>query len=69
MVLKPRPSCYHYLSNPQNSSRIIILARYGTLSLTSVLEYLNNYADYACFVERSEVVSLGKTSNHVKEPM
>jgi hypothetical protein len=43
----------------QNSSRIIILARYGTLSLTSVLEYLSNYADYASFVERSEVVSPG----------
>lgn len=43
----------------QNSSRIIILARYGTLSLTSVLEFLNNYADYASFVDRSEVVSPG----------
>jgi hypothetical protein len=43
----------------QNSSRIIILARYGTLSLTSVLDYLNNLADYAYFVERSEVVSPG----------
>lgn len=41
----------------QNSSRIIILARYGALSLTSVLDYLNNLADYAYFVERSEVVS------------
>ena len=43
----------------QNISRTIILARYGTLSLTSVLEYLNNFADYAYFVERSEVVSPG----------
>jgi hypothetical protein len=43
----------------QNSSRIIIPARYGTLSLTSVLEYLNNLADYAYFVGRSEVVSPG----------
>jgi hypothetical protein len=43
----------------QNSSRIIILARYGTLSLTSVLDYLNNFAEYANFVERSEVVSPG----------
>jgi hypothetical protein len=34
----------------QNISRTIILARYGTLSLTSVLEYLNNFADYAYFV-------------------
>ncbi|HEY6883005.1 MAG TPA: hypothetical protein VI278_03100 [Nitrososphaeraceae archaeon] len=43
----------------QNSSRTIILARYGTLSLTGLLEYLNNYADYSSFVERSEVVSPG----------
>jgi hypothetical protein len=44
----------------QNSSKTIILARYGTLSLTSVLEYLNNFADYANFVERSEAVSPGE---------
>jgi hypothetical protein len=31
----------------QNSSRVIILARYGTLSLTSILEYLNTLADYS----------------------
>ncbi len=43
----------------QNSSKTIILARYGTLSLTSVLEYLNNFADYANFVECSEAVSPG----------
>jgi hypothetical protein len=43
----------------QNSSRVIILAKYGTMSLTSVLEYLNDYADYSSFVERSEVVSPG----------
>jgi hypothetical protein len=43
----------------QNRSRIIILARCGALSLTSVLDYLNNLADYAYFVERSEVVSPG----------
>jgi hypothetical protein len=43
----------------QNSSTVIILAKYGTMSLTSVLEYLNNYADYSSFVERSEVVSPG----------
>jgi hypothetical protein len=43
----------------QNSSRIIILARFGTLSLTSVLDYLNDVADYAHYVERSEVVSPG----------
>jgi hypothetical protein len=44
----------------QNSSRIIILARYGTLSFTSVLDYLNTIADYAYFVERSEVLSPGE---------
>ena len=43
----------------QNSSRIIILTRCWALSLTSVLDYLNNLADYAYFVERSEVVSPG----------
>ena len=43
----------------QNSSRIIILARCEALSLTSILDYLNNLADYAYFVERSEVVSPG----------
>src|SRR5919201_2344567 len=43
----------------QNSSRVIILAKYGTMSLTSVLENLNNYADYSSFVERSEVISPG----------
>jgi hypothetical protein len=43
----------------QNSSRVIILARYGTLSLTSVLNYIDNVADYANFVERSEVYSPG----------
>lgn len=43
----------------QNSSRTIILARYGTLSLTGLLEYLNNFADYSNFVEHSEVVSPG----------
>ena len=44
----------------QNSSKIIILARYGTLSFTSVLDYLNTLADYAYFVERSEVLSPGQ---------
>jgi len=43
----------------QNSSRVIILARSGTLSLTSILDYLNDVADYAHYVERSEVVSPG----------
>ena len=44
----------------QNSSRTIILARYGTLSLTTILDYLNTLADYAYFVERSEVLSPGE---------
>ncbi len=44
----------------QNSSRMIILARYGTLSLTTILDYLNTLADYAYFVERSEVLSPGE---------
>jgi hypothetical protein len=44
----------------QNSSKIIILARYGTLSLTIILDYLNTLADYAYFVERSEVISPGE---------
>jgi hypothetical protein len=44
----------------QNASRTIILARYGTLSLTGLLEFLNNFADYAYFAERSEVVSPGE---------
>lgn len=43
----------------QNSSKIIILARYGTLSLTTILDYLDTLADYAYFVERSEVHSPG----------
>ena len=43
----------------QNSSRTIILTRYWTLSLTSILDYLNNPSDYAYFVERSEVLSPG----------
>ncbi len=41
----------------QNSAKIIILAKYGTLSLTSVLDYLNNLAEYAYFVEYNEVLS------------
>ena len=44
----------------QNASRTIILARYGTLSLTGLLEFLNNFADYAYFAERSEVVTPGE---------
>ena len=41
----------------QNSARVIILARYGTLSLTGVLNYLKNLADYAYFFEYNEVPS------------
>ena len=44
----------------QNASRTIILARYGTLSLTGLLEFLYNFADYAYFAERSEVVTPGE---------
>jgi hypothetical protein len=43
----------------QNSSSTIILAIYGTLSLTSILEYLDILSDYAYFVEHSEAVSPG----------
>jgi hypothetical protein len=42
----------------QNSSRIIILARYGTLSLTSILDYLNNLAGYAYFARGKRVITL-----------
>ena len=48
-----------------NSSRTIILAKYGTLSLTSILEYLNDLVYYAYFVERSEVVSPSGESNYI----
>ena len=41
----------------QNSSKVIILSRYGILSLKNILEYINDFADYGYFVERSEVVS------------
>ncbi len=41
----------------QNSSKVIILSRYGILSLKNILEYINDLADYGYFVERSEVVS------------
>lgn len=34
------------------------------LSLTGVLDYLNNFADYVYFVERS-ISPGGKSSNHV----
>jgi hypothetical protein len=41
----------------QNSGRVILLARNGTLSLKGVLEYLKNLADYAYFFEYNEALS------------
>jgi hypothetical protein len=41
----------------QNSARVILLTRYGTLSLAGVLEYLKSLADYAYWFEYSEVLS------------
>ena len=41
----------------QNSARVILLTRYGTLSLAGVLEYLKGLADYAYWFEYNEVVS------------
>ncbi len=41
----------------QNSGRVVILARYGALSLSGVLEYLMSLAEYAYFFEYNEVLS------------
>jgi hypothetical protein len=41
----------------QNSARVVLLTRYGTLSLAGVLEYLKGLADYAYWFEYNEVVS------------
>jgi hypothetical protein len=41
----------------QNSARVVLLTRYGTLSLTGVLEYLKSLADYAYWFEYNEVLS------------
>ena len=41
----------------QNSARVILFTRYGTLSLAGVLEYLKSLADYAYWFEYNEVVS------------
>jgi len=41
----------------QNSARVVLLTRYGTLSLAGVLEYLRSLADYAYWFEYSEVLS------------
>ena len=44
----------------QNSSRVIILSRFGALSLTGVLDYLKNAAGYAYYFEYNEVYSPGE---------
>jgi hypothetical protein len=41
----------------QNSARVVLLTRYGTLSLAGVLEYLKSLADYAYWFEYTEVLS------------
>jgi hypothetical protein len=41
----------------QNSARVVLLTRYGTLSLAGVLEYLKSLADYAYWFEYNEVLS------------
>jgi hypothetical protein len=41
----------------QNSARVVLLTRYGTLSLGGVLEYLKSLAHYAYWFEYSEVLS------------
>jgi len=41
----------------RNSARVVLLTRYGTLSLAGVLEYLKSLADYAYWFEYNEVLS------------
>ena len=41
----------------ENSARVVILSRYGTLTLAGVLEYLKSLADYAYWFEYNEVTS------------
>jgi len=41
----------------QSSAKVVLLTRYGTLSLAGVLEYLKCLADYAYWFEYNEVVS------------
>jgi hypothetical protein len=41
----------------QNSGKVIILARYGTMSLKGVLDWLKDLADYAHWFEYNEVLS------------
>lgn len=44
----------------RNSSRTLVLAKYGELSLTNFLDYLNSLDDYAYFIEYNEVYSAGE---------
>jgi hypothetical protein len=44
----------------RNSSRTLILAKYGELSLSNFLDYLKNLDDYAYFIEYNEVYSPGQ---------
>lgn len=41
----------------QNSGKVIILARYGMMSLKGVLDWLKDLADYAHWFEYNEVIS------------
>ena len=41
----------------QNSARVVLLTRYGTLSLAGVLEYLKSLAEYGYWFEYNEVLS------------
>ena len=41
----------------QNSARVVLLTRYGTISLAGILEYLKSLADYAYWFEYNEVLS------------
>ena len=41
----------------QNSGKVIILARYGTMSLKGVLDWVNDLADYARWFQYNEVHS------------
>jgi hypothetical protein len=41
----------------QNSARVVLLTRYGTLSLAGVLQYLKSLAEYGYWFEYNEVLS------------
>jgi hypothetical protein len=43
----------------QNSGRVVILSRYGSMSLTGVLDWLKSLAEHAYFFEYNEVISPG----------